>query len=55
MTFQKNPKQKSSYPATLERFEKGRQRDWIKTKLSPRQELSFKGKFTRYLRKNPNS
>jgi len=41
MTFQSNPKQKSSYPGLLESFEKGRHRDWMKKDKVKQQNKSF--------------
>jgi len=53
MTFQKKPKQKSSYPGMLESFEKKRQMIWIKTKFKPNRDRFSKTRFTPFVRKNP--
>jgi len=42
MTFQKNPKQKSTYPKLLNEFDKRRTRDWVKAKIGIQQNLSVK-------------
>jgi len=53
MTFQKQPKQKSSYPGLLANFEQQRKSDFIKGKMQIKANQQFKTNFASFNRKSP--
>ncbi|MEK7514120.1 MAG: hypothetical protein AAB580_04510 [Patescibacteria group bacterium] len=54
MTFQKQPKQKSSYPGLLAQFEERRKNNWVKGQMQIKAKQQFKPSFVNFSRKNPN-
>ncbi|MCX6817200.1 MAG: hypothetical protein NTZ93_05020 [Candidatus Beckwithbacteria bacterium] len=54
MTFQKNPKQKSSYPGMLESFEKQRFKGIIPPKQKFKSNFNVRSSFVPAARKVPN-
>lgn len=53
MSYQKTPKQKSSYPGLLANFEQRRKNDFIQGKMQIKVNQQFKTNFASFNRKSP--